>query len=519
MARIIYAAAGEGFGHASRVHLIAQRFLDAGHEVMFASSHRGLLYLRQYYGEQVKEIFGLTFEYSRGYVEPIATIRKNLAQFPAGNQMNKALFEQVYRPFKPDLVITDFEPFSGWWAWYNKVPFISIDNEHMLIMCKLKHHLRNVVPRATSMLVTRLHCVGARAYVMINFFKAPLKHEAAVLAPPVVRPAVTSLQPSDAGHIVIYSTTGTHEEQLREVLGKFPSQPFYIYGFNKHEEWRNCVFKLRSTEGFLADLAAARDRRFGGAPVGATPAAWTAAPDASALPIPTALWTPSPAPAGASASGTPSPLHAEMTHDIQVVDGYVSMYMSLRNTGSEPLTFINTLYDTEPDKLWTPLVAVPFKAGGSAVVTRAGRFFPSPAIVQPGDSAVYIMGGQHLAAGQPAAGVDALAQPVINIKYCPTRGMNDVPGVPLTVEDVTWSEAGGVTTVRGTLVETLGSQRPSLPMVGAAFFDASGGFLGAVVDSRAGDAMAPHSRRPFEISGRGVRADAIARVEAYAVIQ
>jgi hypothetical protein len=70
MARIIYAAAGEGFGHASRVHLIAQRLLDAGHEVMFASSHRGLLYLRQYYGEQVKEIFGLTFEYSRGYVEP-----------------------------------------------------------------------------------------------------------------------------------------------------------------------------------------------------------------------------------------------------------------------------------------------------------------------------------------------------------------------------------------------------------------------------------------------------------------
>jgi len=258
MARIIYAAAGEGFGHASRVHLIAQRFLDAGHEVMFASSHRGLLYLRQYYGEQVKEIFGLTFEYSRGYVEPIATIRKNLARFPAGNQMNKALFEQVYRPFKPDLVITDFEPFSGWWAWYNKVPFISIDNEHMLIMCKLKHQLKNIVPRATSMLVTRLHCVGARAYVMINFFKAPLKHEKAVLVPPVVREVVTTLAPCDEGHIVVYSTTGTHEKQLCETLFKFPSQRFLVYGFNKAAEVRNCVFKERSTDGFLLDVAKAR---------------------------------------------------------------------------------------------------------------------------------------------------------------------------------------------------------------------------------------------------------------------
>lgn len=258
MARIIYAAAGEGFGHASRVHLIAQRFLDAGHDVLFASSHRGLLYLRQYYGEKVKEIFGLTYEYSKGYVQPLATIRKNLAQLTHGTRMNKKLFDQVYRPFKPDLVVTDFEPFSGWWAWYNKVPFISLDNEHMLTMCKLEHRLRNLVPRATSMLVTRLHCVGAQAYVIINFFTAPLKHERAVLVPPVVRDAVTSLTASNEGHIVLYSTTGTHEDRLRDTLFKFPDQKFLVYGFNKDEQARNCIFKKRSTEGFLRDLAASR---------------------------------------------------------------------------------------------------------------------------------------------------------------------------------------------------------------------------------------------------------------------
>ncbi len=258
MARIIYAACGEGFGHASRVHLIAQRFLDAGHEVLFVSSHRGLLYLRQYYGEQVKEIFGLTYEYSRGYVQPLATIRKNLAALTHGTRMNKKLFDQVYWPFKPDLVITDFEPFSGWWAWYHRVPFISLDNEHVLIMCKLEHTLKNVVPRATSMLVTRLHCIGAQAYGMINFFKAPLKHDKAVLIPPVVRDSVTSLTPSNEGHIVMYSTTGTHEDRIRETLSQFPDEKFLIYGFNKAVEWRNCVFKERSTEGFLRDLAASR---------------------------------------------------------------------------------------------------------------------------------------------------------------------------------------------------------------------------------------------------------------------
>jgi uncharacterized protein (TIGR00661 family) len=79
-----------------------------------------------------------------------------------------------------------------------------------------------------------------------------------VLVPPVVRDIVTTLTPSDEGRIVVYSTTGTHEEQLRETLFKFPGQKFLVYGFNKAVEVRNCVFKKRSTEGFLRDLAASR---------------------------------------------------------------------------------------------------------------------------------------------------------------------------------------------------------------------------------------------------------------------
>ena len=45
---------------------------------------------------------------------------------------------------------------------------------------------------------------------------------------------------------------------MQEMLGKFGSQKFYVYGFNKEGEYKNCIFKERSTEGFLADLAGAR---------------------------------------------------------------------------------------------------------------------------------------------------------------------------------------------------------------------------------------------------------------------
>jgi uncharacterized protein (TIGR00661 family) len=258
MARIIYAVAGEGFGHASRAHLVGQRFLDAGHEVMFVASHRALVYLRQYYGAHVREIFGLLFDYHKGYVDPLATVWKNLSQLRRANRLNRELFEQVYRPFRPDLVVTDFEPFSAWWAWRNRVPFISVDNEHLLIMCKLDHRRRDLFHRFNATVVVRFHYVGARAYVVTNFFEAPLRNRAAVLAPPLVRPAIARLEPSNAGHVTIYATTGTHEDRWRNVLGRFPQQEFHVYGFNKNLACANCLFRETSIEGFAADLAAAR---------------------------------------------------------------------------------------------------------------------------------------------------------------------------------------------------------------------------------------------------------------------
>ena len=92
----------------------------------------------------------------------------------------------------------------------------------------------------------------------MNFFDVPLTVDNAVLAPPIIRPVVRSLEAKTGEHILLYSTTGEDEEQLREILCKYGEQKFYIYGFNKDLEYKNCIFKKRSTEGFLGDLACAK---------------------------------------------------------------------------------------------------------------------------------------------------------------------------------------------------------------------------------------------------------------------
>jgi len=258
MAKIIYGVAGEGFGHSSRSHLIGQKLIDAGHDVMFVGSRKSLVYLKQYFGERVKEIFGLGFAYVDGRIDKSETLKRNLLNLPEGNKQNDELFKKYFEPFGPELVISDFEPFSAWWAWRNRVPFISIDHEHMLTLCELEHPEKSWFSRLTSSVVTKCHYVGAAAYIVVNFVRAGLRIDSVILAPPIVRPAVRGLAGRQDEHMLLYSTTGKGEGQLREVLGKFGGEKFCIYGFDKSAEFNNCVFKKRSTEGFLADLAGAR---------------------------------------------------------------------------------------------------------------------------------------------------------------------------------------------------------------------------------------------------------------------
>ena len=258
MAKIIYGVAGEGFGHSSRSHLIGQKLIDADNDVMFVGSQKSLLYLKQYFGPRVKEIFGLSYAFTNGRIDKSETLKKNLLRLPEGNRQNDELFKKHFEPFAPDLVISDFEPFSAWWAWRNKVPFISIDHEHVLTLCELEHPAKSWFSRLTAELVTECHYIGAVSYIIINFFDAPLRVDSAVLAPPVVRPVISTLNAERGEHVLLYSTTGTQKERLQDVLGRFSDRKFVIYGFNEKAEYKNCIFRERSTEGFLNDLAGSR---------------------------------------------------------------------------------------------------------------------------------------------------------------------------------------------------------------------------------------------------------------------
>ncbi len=259
MARIIYAVAGEGFGHSSRSHLIGQRLLDSGHDVMFAGSQKSLVYLRENFGtDRVHEVYGLRFAFTGDRIDKSATVRTNIVKYPGGIKKNHRLYKNHYKPFEPHLVISDFEPFSAWWAWRKRIPYISIDHEHVLSHCILDKVENNWFPRLTAWAITRFYYFGAFTYLMVNFFKAPTKSDSAVVVPPIVRPAVKNLTTTTNNHLILYFTNMPQRDYLVETLKNFPNYNFFIYGYDEHFERGNCISKKRSTEGFLNDLASCK---------------------------------------------------------------------------------------------------------------------------------------------------------------------------------------------------------------------------------------------------------------------
>jgi uncharacterized protein (TIGR00661 family) len=258
MARILYGVAGEGFGHSSRSHLIGQHLIDCGHEVLFIASRKSLSYLRQCFGANVHEVFGLCLVYQNRNLLPLQTLATNLAQFRDRRGANRELYRRVIEPFDPDVVISDFEPFSALWAWRHGVPLVSINHQDLLTMCEIEYPPGQRLAKLSAQLVTRCHHFGAAAHVILNFFQAPVKHARGVLAPPVVRPIARSFSPSCTEHILIYSTDPSWKSRLLRILAAFPAQQFHIYGFNEKLRVGNCLLLKNSTEGFLRDLASCR---------------------------------------------------------------------------------------------------------------------------------------------------------------------------------------------------------------------------------------------------------------------
>ncbi len=248
MARILYGVNGEGAGHSTRSKEVISHLIEKGHTVHVASFDRGLQNLGRDF--QVTEIYGLRFAYVNNRVRYRRTVAKNLLTVPRARASFARLMELVEQ-WQIELVVTDFEPLSCLLAHRERLPLISIDNQHALTNTAISYPRRHARDMAAAKLVTRCLTPGADAYLVISFFDAPVRNKRTFVFPPILRREVLEARPSVGEHVLVYVTSPS--PQLLKLLRKVHAR-FLCYGFERAGEDGNLLFKKPTIEEFLHDL-------------------------------------------------------------------------------------------------------------------------------------------------------------------------------------------------------------------------------------------------------------------------
>lgn len=254
MARIAYSCCGEGRGHSSRTLTLTRRLRALGHEVVVFASHAAYRALHPIIGNVV-EIPGLVLVYARNKVCIGPTLRTNLATWSA-KKTAVGEIERRLREFRPELAITDFEPFLPMVATRLGVPYVSVDHQHVIPGLPLSPPARYWPHWMATLSVVHGTHQGEKANLVTSFFHPEKPHRPHYeYFGPILREEVSGMKPAAGGHVLVYQTSSSFE-RLPEILASLPFE-FRIYAFQREGREGNCVFKPRNHPDFLGDLAGA----------------------------------------------------------------------------------------------------------------------------------------------------------------------------------------------------------------------------------------------------------------------
>jgi len=273
MARILYGVAGEGMGHAVRARVVLEH-LARRHEVQVVASGRAHAYLAArapegISAEQVRRIWGMSIVYRDNGVRNLRTFAANVRGGVLGGvPHNLRTYLALTRSFQPDVVISDFETWSGLFARVRGVPCISLDNNQVLDRCRHdpaivgRDRLAYLVARA----LVRAKVPGCLHYLVSTFFHPPVARPRTSLHPPVLRPCVLAARAEAGEHLLVYQTT-TENRALLDALRR-SGRECRIYGLRRDlaAEVREGSLRFRPFDeaSFVDDLRTARGVISGG---------------------------------------------------------------------------------------------------------------------------------------------------------------------------------------------------------------------------------------------------------------
>lgn len=265
--KIFYAFSGHGHGHGVRSAVVIQFLEKLGHRVKAATYGQGLKVAQEIGLIDVVKIEGWRMYYNRRGLSSIKTMLRFFHQSPKVIFSNLVKFSRVLENFQPDLIISDFEPFSAYWAKWKDIPLIKINNQSLMLLAKIKIPTKFYPDYLIGQTLVDIFAPPAKFNFVLSFSPefTPIKkryQKNSFLVPPILREKIFALprQSAFSSHqsafILVYQTSPVYQKKLIKLLVQFPQIRFNVYNLDSESySASNLRFKNFSEDDFLNDLA------------------------------------------------------------------------------------------------------------------------------------------------------------------------------------------------------------------------------------------------------------------------
>jgi len=254
MARILYGINGEGMGHAFRSKPIIDE-LKKHHRIEIITSYKAFQMLSKDY-RNIHEVSRASMIYRNAKIHLPLTVIENAKDLPKSLK-SLAKVHRLIKKFKPDIIITDFEPFTNIAAKVHKIPLVAFDNPSVLRKCRVDVPISQYHNFAAAYFVCGCMVNFADYYLLTTFFDVKPKQKKVLLFPPVIRKEVLRAKRCKGRHVIVYQT-GHNYDHLIPLLKENPKQKFIVYGCNEEKVDGNIAFKPLGKTNFIKDLASCR---------------------------------------------------------------------------------------------------------------------------------------------------------------------------------------------------------------------------------------------------------------------
>lgn len=263
--KIFYAFSGHGHGHGIRSAVVIQFLEKLGHQVKAATYSQGLKVAQEVKLNDVIEIEGYRMYYDQRGLSSAKTLFRFFHRSPKVIFSNLVKFSRVLEIFKPDLIISDFEPFSAYWAKWKGIPLIKINNQSVMTLAKIKIPAKFYPDYwAVRTLTVDIFAPRAKFNFVLSFSQklTPIKkryQKNSFLVPPILREKIFTFQPKKEDFVLVYQTSPVYQKKLLKILTQFSQIRFNVYNLDSEfYSAANLQFKSFSEDEFLNDLVHCR---------------------------------------------------------------------------------------------------------------------------------------------------------------------------------------------------------------------------------------------------------------------